>query len=387
MLNNIISSVFYKIPKEYEEGFKNSNLKKNINRFSILPFFNIITQLSCIFIYLYVYPTVYPERVQINASTYLLYTTVYCLINIVAVIYFIRLRKQEYTQEKRNSIALAVYLYIMAYVVLESAQVAIELEISGNIYRFLATFFMVSFFPVIGRLSRFFYMTSYMIVSEIALILLKTQGVELYSYVEINMLIYIVCLIASNVYHNSVIKNYELHRKLEFLSLKDELTGLSNRRSMNQYFEKNWKLASRSNSNIGAIMIDIDHFKKYNDTYGHQTGDECLIQVAKAIKDCFERLTDMTARYGGEEFVIVLSHTSEKEIAVMAERIRSSIENLNLVHEKNHPYQRVTCSIGAALRVPGPYENHELLLKLADDALYKAKEKGRNRIEFADVKG
>lgn len=373
--------MFARVPAEYAVDFKRDCLERNVRRFSILPFFNIITQLSCIFIYLYVYPTVYPERQQIDAQTYLLFTLVYCAVNVAAVIIFIWLRRPGRLGAHLRFASAASYLYVMAYVVLESSQVVIEYEISGNIYRFLATFFVVAFFPVVGRLARFIYMTAYIAISELAFLFLRMQGVEIYSYAEINVIIYVVCLIATYLFYNGTIKNYELRRRLEFLSMKDELTGLSNRRSMNQYLKQCWKITLRSGGYVGILMVDIDHFKNYNDTYGHQAGDECLAKVATAIQSCFVRETDLCARYGGEEFVVVLCPSAPGEAEQMAENVRAAIYELNIPHATNPPYERVTCSVGVDVQAPQPDKNAEWLLHNVDDALYAAKERGRNRVE------
>ncbi len=378
-LKDFFDKIFYRVPSAYKDAFKRDNLERNIRRFSILPFFNIFTQISCIFIYLYIYPSVYPERQQVDAKIYLIYTAVYILINIVAAIGFIRLRNPETLEKHTKQATVLTAAYIMCYVVLEAAQVAIELEISGNIYRFLATFFVVSFFPQVGRFARLIYMTSYIAIAGFALRYLQSTGVNVHSYPEINLVVFVVCLIASNIYYNGTVRNFELRKRLEFLSMNDELTGLFNRRSLNNYLEQCWNTAMRSGSPIGVFMIDIDHFKRYNDTYGHQAGDACLAAVAQAVASSFDRGSDLCARYGGEEFAVVISHASADGIAFVAERVRASVEALDIPHAGNAPYSVVTCSVGVTVERPERGASPEFLLRHADDALYAAKATGRNR--------
>ncbi|MDL2273871.1 GGDEF domain-containing protein [Oscillospiraceae bacterium OttesenSCG-928-G22] len=379
-ISNFVKRLVYSVPSEYASDFKIDCLEKNVRRFSVLPFFNIITQIACVFIYLYVYPAVYPERKPIDAKVFLAYSAVYCVVNLVSAILFVCLRSPSRFHSRLSLASGAVYTYIMFYVVSEAAQVAIELEISGNIYRFLATFFVVSFFPLVGRGARFAYMFSYIVISELALSYLQASGVNVYSYPEINIVVFLVCLIASNVYYNSVVRNFELRKKLEFLSMNDELTGLSNRRSLNQYLKQCWNTAIRNDGSIGVLMIDIDYFKRFNDTYGHQAGDNCLADVASAIRSCFDRTTDLCARYGGEEFVVVIAHIPPEGALLMAERVRTAVSSLRVPHSGNPVSGIVTCSIGMTVEHPVVGESPELLLRHADDALYEAKASGRNAI-------
>lgn len=170
--------------------------------------------------------------------------------------------------------------------------------------------------------------------------------------------------------------NQELHR----LSVLDGLTGIANRRYFDQYLEREWKCAMRRRKIIALLMVDIDYFKAYNDTYGHQMGDDCLKTVAGAIAARAKRATDLVARYGGEEFAIILPSTAETSVMVIAEDIRKHIEDLAIEH-KSAPNGRLTISIGVAVVIPRPPQSQQILLALADAALYAAKRLGRNRIE------
>lgn len=177
-------------------------------------------------------------------------------------------------------------------------------------------------------------------------------------------------------------KANELLRKanmeLERISMIDKLTNLYNRRFFDISFSKVWSQAKREGLPLSLIMIDIDHFKKYNDNYGHLAGDGCLSSIAKVIKETVKRGGDFVARYGGEEFVVLLPNTSLDGARIVAENIRQSVEG------SRYPYQgintRVTVSLGVASIMPGSSSNPNDLIYAADEALYKAKESGRNRV-------
>lgn len=161
----------------------------------------------------------------------------------------------------------------------------------------------------------------------------------------------------------------------------DALTGIANRQCFSEHISKEFHRSNRAKESLSVIMCDIDHFKAYNDTYGHGSGDTCLRQVAQAIKKTLVRPGDFCARYGGEEFVVILTDTSHEGAIHVAERIRLNIIELQIVHEKSLPLQLVSLSLGVATSTDQPLSSYEELLKNADTALYRAKANGRNRVE------
>jgi diguanylate cyclase (GGDEF)-like protein len=167
--------------------------------------------------------------------------------------------------------------------------------------------------------------------------------------------------------------------QLRLLSFTDQLTGLSNRRLFDEFSIREWKRACRERTSISAIMIDVDMFKAYNDRYGHQAGDKCLAAVASAIGTVATRPGDLTARYGGEEFVVLLAGTPPPGCELLAERIRKSVEALQLPHAAS-PFGRVTVSLGTATLVGDHESSFSALIEQADKALYEAKHLGRNRV-------
>ncbi len=163
----------------------------------------------------------------------------------------------------------------------------------------------------------------------------------------------------------------------------DSLTQLPNRRSFDETIEQQWRRLAREEQELALVLCDIDCFKQYNDTYGHQAGDECLRQVAKVLGDCAKRVGDLACRYGGEEFIFLLPNTPLEGAAKFADRVRRAVEALAFPHVTSRAASVVTLSLGVAAQVPCADSLPDVLLKEADDALYQAKESGRNRVVVA----
>jgi diguanylate cyclase (GGDEF)-like protein len=161
----------------------------------------------------------------------------------------------------------------------------------------------------------------------------------------------------------------------------DGLTGIANRRHFDVAMEKEHRRAKRGGTPLSLLMIDIDSFKAYNDHYGHQKGDQCLIQVAAALAGMLKRPCDLMARYGGEEFAMILPETDIEQATLMAETIRARAQELAIPHERNGGDARqITVSIGIATQKVDAPVDIDALIGAADRALYQAKRDGRNRI-------
>ena len=172
----------------------------------------------------------------------------------------------------------------------------------------------------------------------------------------------------------------EVNLRLELLAVTDPLTGLPNRRRLSDVLEVEWRRGLRSGRPIALAMIDIDHFKKYNDHYGHQGGDECLRLVARTIQ-ATARITDLVARYGGEEFCIVMPETDTEGARLVAERVCQAVADLAEPHA-GADTAIVTISVGLTAAIPAAGLPDQLI-KVADQALYEAKRDGRNRVATA----
>ncbi|ATX78846.1 two-component system, chemotaxis family, response regulator WspR [Mariprofundus aestuarium] len=183
--------------------------------------------------------------------------------------------------------------------------------------------------------------------------------------------------------HKTLLERNAAVEELKRISLTDGLTKINNRRHFDMTLLGEFKRARREKSSLAVVMLDVDHFKQFNDNYGHQAGDECLVQVAEALQSSISRPADMVARYGGEEFVAILPDTSREGMLHVAEKIRQAVFNLQIPHEYSSVESVVTVSLGVAQMMPAPEAEDsqvELLIKLADQGLYEAKESGRNRI-------
>ena len=181
----------------------------------------------------------------------------------------------------------------------------------------------------------------------------------------------------------AVIHDITVHKnkeeKLRDLSYLDPLTNLSNRRYFDENFARIWLQGQRTKSQIAFIMIDIDYFKQFNDSYGHQAGDVCLIKIAETLKDNIKRPGDIVARIGGEEFAVILPDTSKEGVIQVAEQLRHNVQALKIPH-RDSIYNVITISLGIAIITPdNEYHASSMIHKMADEALYQAKQSGRNQ--------
>jgi len=167
---------------------------------------------------------------------------------------------------------------------------------------------------------------------------------------------------------------------LERLSLMDGLTGLPNRRAFDECFDREWRRAWRKGWDLSLIMLDIDYFKAYNDTYGHIAGDDCLKRIGSALAATLGRGGDFIARYGGEEFICVLPNTDTAGATSMGEKLRTMVEELQIPHQTSSISPSVTISLGVAHVTPDKGVTPESLVEQADAMLYRAKRDGRNRV-------
>jgi diguanylate cyclase (GGDEF)-like protein len=168
------------------------------------------------------------------------------------------------------------------------------------------------------------------------------------------------------------------NERLLQLATLDGLTNIANHRRFKEFLAQEWQRSQRDIESLSLLLIDIDYFKFYNDTYGHQGGDDCLKRVAGVLSETIKRATDLAARYGGEEFVIVLTRTDAQGAAIVAERIRARVEALQIAHIASKVNSYLTLSIGVATVIPDQNMEADDLIAAADRALYRAKENGRN---------
>lgn len=173
----------------------------------------------------------------------------------------------------------------------------------------------------------------------------------------------------------------DANQELQRLSMTDALTGIANRRMFDDTLTREWRRCLRLKKPMSIVMLDVDNFKKYNDRYGHQDGDECLKAVAQEVLRSAPRAGDLVARYGGEEFVMILGDTDEDGALWVAERIRQHVASLSLPH-KDSSFGHVTVSCGVSSVLPCSDLSVEMLVKSADNALFLSKNQGRNTVTY-----
>lgn len=175
-----------------------------------------------------------------------------------------------------------------------------------------------------------------------------------------------------------------LNQELKNLASLDGLTQVANRRQFDEHLAREWRRMIRLHAPISLILCDVDFFKLYNDTYGHQAGDECLKQVAQTLHQTLKRSGDLVARYGGEEFAVILPETSKEGALFIAQEMHQRINQLQIRHCHSEISQCITLSFGVTSQMPAPGDSWEVLIKMADQALYQAKKEGRDRIVFQE---
>ena len=173
--------------------------------------------------------------------------------------------------------------------------------------------------------------------------------------------------------------------KLTYQANIDSLTQIANRRRFDEYIAQEWSRCAREREYLSLILCDVDYFKAYNDTYGHQAGDDCLYQVAQAIERAVKRPADIAFRYGGEEFAVILPYTEGQGAIRVAEEIHQQVRELQILHDASAIDQIISMSLGVSSIIPDTRTSPHTLIAAADSALYDAKSKGRNRVIYKSV--
>lgn len=194
-----------------------------------------------------------------------------------------------------------------------------------------------------------------------------------------------VGILGCYLFERTMRKNFLNQGILREMAQKDALTGICNRRFFDENYDRIWRQASREEKYLTVMLVDVDYFKKFNDSYGHVKGDASLKKIAEALNKLVKRPLDLVARYGGEEFVVVC-YNARKEFAwSLSERMRESIESLDIPHCSSDVTDHITLSVGAAVVMPDNQFGAEFLLEAADEALYEAKRSGRNKVIIKEL--
>jgi diguanylate cyclase (GGDEF)-like protein len=252
---------------------------------------------------------------------------------------------------------------------------------------FLTTFSMAVFF-LGGQLFREALLANALMVGALAVALAHA------GWPAPQVIFYTTELVITSAVGAFIYRGIERQQRTSFLEghllrervARDGLTGLKNRGAFDDDYPRLWQQAMRDRRSLALLLIDVDHFKPYNDRYGHQAGDRALRLVAQVVQRCARRPLDIAARYGGEEFLVVLYDLGAEHVREIAEQLRESIQALGIQHDDS-PATVVTASIGVSIVSPRPGSSHEGAVQLADEALYAAKRGGRNGVRLVDCYG
>ncbi len=228
------------------------------------------------------------------------------------------------------------------------------------------------------------------VLSDIPVVFLtsRTSTTDEVDGLEAGGIDYITKPITPAILRARVRNHIELKRSRDALARMarlDGLTGVANRRTFDDLLLREWRRQARTRQMLSVIMMDVDHFKRFNDTYGHGAGDECLKQVTRAAEGALQRPADIVARYGGEEFVALLPDTDIDGALAVAEGIRAAVVTIGIPHSGSKAASHVTVSLGGACTVPETDVEPSMLLEAADTQLYAAKREGRNRVKGVSV--
>lgn len=320
---------------------------------------------------------------------------------IISLIWLIIIKRIEVSQNTNQKLAFALQFIFISYILFWGGAISIVDQIStGQITVYCVAAMAMAVMPYLKpKWSLIIYMYVH-IIFIISLFCVKQSNLLLFTNVFYSSICVVLSLIISTMLFNSELndfknkkliehKNIELNRinhelievnsNLEELSCTDCLTGIANRRKFEDFISFEWDKCKSNIAPLSAIMIDVDFFKLFNDNYGHQSGDYCLKKIGETLSCHLNTKHGIVARYGGEEFIIVLEGLSKASALIEAEKIRKSVETLNIPHNFSPISDHVTISLGVSSLIPSEDSSIKILIEKADMALYRAKKKNRNR--------
>lgn len=401
-INNKLTAI--KIPPQYEEGFISYGFQKNVKQFNLFAVLFYFSQILSVIIYKLYYGDSH-NILTFNMNIFIIFSVVYIIVVFFIIKTINKLSKNMI--QNRYFLEIAFIVFIVLFFAGQLANLYFDIQTRTGTYRLLVFLCAVGFLSVVQTRKIKLCMGLMSTVTVfISLAMLIDEQIPFSAFNFFAVLITVFASMAISLYRQfTLVENfvgekimqesndrlaevnqqlYEMNDKLEKLSVTDQLTQISNRRAFDEYIERMWNECRRLRKPMTVMMMDIDHFKAFNDFYGHVEGDECLKAVSEAVRKNFNRSTDMFARYGGEEFVAVLPFSEGEPALLLAEKIRKAVENLRIPNPKSKVIPFVTLSIGVACRIPNQIseqlQNQEWIVTLADKALYEAKDTGRNRI-------
>jgi len=394
MLDKLKGIFIMKIPDKYDKEFNIEVCRTNMFRIKIFLLLTILLEIATAVI---TFTNVFPSDFWMPDYRYLIWRTISLIVMIIEYLYIRKIGKDIDNNYKKIENSLSLFLLLL--LVLHSSFSLYELYYTGQggqSYPILI--FMIAIIT-------YFSPKNVMLVFLPAHVLYLISSFLLWTYFRFypgNVLSNTLTLIAAfilsrvlylNKYNETVSKIVikqknreleELNQKLEYFSYYDSLTGLYNRRKLQELLDMEWDRCMRHSIPLSILMIDVDYFKEFNDLYGHPTGDECLIQIGALLSKSVRRSSDIIARYGGEEFIIALPHMDLGAAYSFAEGLRTRVEGHRLQWKDHEKEQLITISIGICSVIPSNLYNVEDLIFSADKALYKAKKK-RNETAVIEI--
>lgn len=397
-MKGIIQRISWNVSNEHQEAFDRERIKSELFRSRFVALVLLFIELILIVVSLLRFgnQSFYPPQSR--------YFTLYVLLSVGMLLFFLVFhlieKKQWYNRKIISYIAVCYTTYILLWNV---AIVLLDQSHQSAITTYIVAMISISF---LTGSELWVTITAYVVAQSVFLVLLpqyqQDPNVVYGHYVNSTILFIMSCCSAFFLYKyrvtnfNNVItireKNDELqqlYNMLEKQAHRDGLTGLYNKSKLNELFDELWQEASRARQTVAVMMVDVDHFKSYNDTYGHLAGDECLRQVARVLSvynaedDRAGVASSFAARAGGEEFIVVCVKLTEQEAYRKASGIKQQVEQLEIPHTGS-AIGHVTVSIGLYVGVPAAKVSKEDFIENADQALYSAKRKNRNTVEVSD---
>jgi len=382
-INETENLLFQLAPEKQKADYEKFCVGQNASRLPYFYLFMALHRVSSVIAYLVLYPTLDMPATFLG-TTHIVYS----------VFYFIFIGLASYTTKKihftlTSNPQILRYSYFLAFAIL-IVDDFITTELFYGIFnpiQFLSGALIIAALPIFHKKTTNILIISYLAANMIAKIFfgyplnafLLSSG-----YYAFLALVAIATSMVLKANHQRQFKEGQIIAEqteiLKKLSDTDSLTKVSNRRAFDEYLNKAWEEARAKRHTISVLMMDVDRFKFYNDSFGHVEGDKCLVRIARAIEGKFLRQGDMFARFGGEEFVAITINKSDEETTKLAEDIRAKVEGLKIRNPLHEANPHITISIGFASRVPEKGDSPRSIIELADAALYNAKQTGRNKV-------
>lgn len=378
-----------------DEEFLTKLFKINLVRNKIICIFFIFLELIIFSVYVLIPSKIFFDYINIKHMYF------HVVMFIMSLVWLIIIKKIEVSQNINKKLVFIFQFIFISYILFWGGAISIIDQIStGQITVYCVASMSMALMPYLKpKWSLIIYMYVH-VIFIISLFCVKQSNLLLFTNVFYSSICVVLSLIISTILFNSKLndfknkrliesKNIELNRinreltevnsNLEELSCTDCLTGIANRRKFEDFISFEWDKCQRNHCPLSAIMIDVDFFKLFNDNYGHQHGDYCLKKIGETLSNNLNAKYGIVARYGGEEFIIVLEGLNEASALIEAEKIRKSVEALNIPHDFSPVSNHVTISLGISSLIPSEESSIKILIEKSDMALYNAKKRNRNK--------